>query len=185
MMAGPTRRSVRHEHAVPAGREVARGVPNSKPTFRDIQAYFKSLEPPKYPFPDRPEKGRAAASFSRTTASACHGTYGPEGVYPNEIVALKGSAPTRAGWPVRSPGRPLQLDLARGRVSVQPRGMGYQAPPLDGIWASAPYLHNGSVPTLHALLDSKTRPSRFTRPPSTDFSNFTTITSVEVQRCDR
>jgi hypothetical protein len=23
---------------------------------------------------------------------------------------------------------------------------GYQAPPLDGIWATAPYLHNGSVP---------------------------------------
>ena len=34
--------------------------------------------------------------------------------------------------------------------------IGYQAPPLDGIWASAPYLHNGSVPTLHALLDSST-----------------------------
>ena len=24
--------------------------------------------------------------------------------------------------------------------------------PLDGIWATAPYLHNGSVPTLRALL---------------------------------
>ncbi len=29
---------------------------------------------------------------------------------------------------------------------------GYMAPPLVGIWASAPYLHNGSVPTLRALL---------------------------------
>jgi len=24
---------------------------------------------------------------------------------------------------------------------------GYVAPPLDGVWASAPYFHNGSVPT--------------------------------------
>ena len=28
----------------------------------------------------------------------------------------------------------------------------YKARPLDGIWATAPYLHNGSVPTLHDLL---------------------------------
>jgi len=28
----------------------------------------------------------------------------------------------------------------------------YKARPLDGIWASSPYLHNGSVPTLFDLL---------------------------------
>ncbi len=28
----------------------------------------------------------------------------------------------------------------------------YRARPLDGVWATAPYLHNGSVPTLHAML---------------------------------
>ncbi|MFY0540739.1 hypothetical protein [Nannocystis pusilla] len=28
----------------------------------------------------------------------------------------------------------------------------YKARPLNGIWASSPYLHNGSVPTLHDLL---------------------------------
>src|SRR5262249_44262412 len=34
---------------------------------------------------------------------------------------------------------------------VNPTG-GYMALPLDGIWARAPYLHNGSVPNLAALL---------------------------------
>ena len=29
---------------------------------------------------------------------------------------------------------------------------GYLAPPLYGVWANAPYLHNGSVPTLHDML---------------------------------
>ena len=34
---------------------------------------------------------------------------------------------------------------------------GYVAPPLDGIWASAPYFHNGSVPTLwHVLARRRT-----------------------------
>jgi hypothetical protein len=50
--------------------------------------------------------------------------------------------------------------------------VGYQAPPLDGIWATAPYLHNGSVPTLALLLRSSDRPARFTRPPSTDFAYY-------------
>src|SRR4029450_9868187 len=30
---------------------------------------------------------------------------------------------------------------------------GYANQPLDGIWARAPYLHNGSVPTLRDLLE--------------------------------
>ena len=49
---------------------------------------------------------------------------------------------------------------------------GYQAPPLNGIWATAPYLHNGSVPTLATLLKSPDRPARFKRPPSTDFEHY-------------
>ena len=39
----------------------------------------------------------------------------------------------------------------------------YKARPLNGIWAVAPYLHNGSVPTLDALLspEDSARPSEF------------------------
>jgi cytochrome c5 len=39
----------------------------------------------------------------------------------------------------------------------------YKARPLNGIWAAAPYLHNGSVLTLDALLspDDKARPDDF------------------------
>lgn len=41
---------------------------------------------------------------------------------------------------------------------------GYANQPLDGIWARAPYLHNGSVPTLRHLLDaSGMRPPEFYR----------------------
>jgi hypothetical protein len=39
---------------------------------------------------------------------------------------------------------------------------GYVSPPLDGIWLRAPYLHNGSVPTLRDLLNSPNeRPQSF------------------------
>ncbi len=41
---------------------------------------------------------------------------------------------------------------------------GYANQPLDGIWARAPYLHNGSVPTLwDLLLDPDERPKTFYR----------------------
>ena len=40
---------------------------------------------------------------------------------------------------------------------------GYMAPPLDGVWASAPYLHNGSVPTLWHLLHPDARPMLWQR----------------------
>jgi hypothetical protein len=40
---------------------------------------------------------------------------------------------------------------------------GYKADALRGIWAQAPYLHNGSVPTIGQLMCPSTRPARFLR----------------------
>ena len=40
---------------------------------------------------------------------------------------------------------------------------GYVAPPLVGVWASAPYFHNGSVPTIEAVLNSELRPEIWAR----------------------
>ena len=38
----------------------------------------------------------------------------------------------------------------------------YAGRPLTGVWASPPYLHNGSVPTLyHLLLPAAKRPTTF------------------------
>lgn len=40
--------------------------------------------------------------------------------------------------------------------------LGYRTRPLDGIWATPPYLHNGSVPNLYALLSpAAERPGAF------------------------
>jgi len=41
---------------------------------------------------------------------------------------------------------------------------GYANMPLDGIWLRAPYLHNGSTPTLRDLLEPRSkRPTKFYR----------------------
>ncbi len=145
-----------------------------EPTFRDIQSYLKSIQAPRYPFPvdaARAERGRA--TFVENCAK-CHGTYGPKAEYPSRVVELKeiGTDPARAvGISDRFVAH-YNATWFGDESQVDPVMVGYQAPPLDGIWASAPYLHNGSIPTLAALLRSADRPSRFYRPPSTDFAHY-------------
>jgi mono/diheme cytochrome c family protein len=54
--------------------------------------------------------------------------------------------------------------VARGHQRVSSpagdAGLVYKARPLDGVWSSAPYLHNGSVPTLYELLSPPDRRAR-------------------------
>lgn len=62
---------------------------------------------------------------------------------------------------------PLPADVAkrarRARCEAADSPLlAYKARPLDGIWATAPYLHNGSVPTLYdLLLPAAQRPRTF------------------------
>ena len=140
-----------------------------------IRAFIASLEPPKYPFPidyELVKKGRAV--FERT-CSRCHGTYGNDWTYPNLVIALEeiGTDPELARVAVEDADRFIrwfeQSFFGEGtRVEPAP---GYIAPPLDGIWATAPYLHNGSVPTMEVLLNSSKRPKYWTRSfDSTDYN---------------
>jgi hypothetical protein len=148
-----------------------------EPTFRDIQAYFNSMKPPKYPFPIDREKAEQGRVLFNETCASCHGTYGENPKYPNRIIELKkiGTDPARAeGISPRFVAHYNSTWFGEDDP-VKEKMVGYQAPPLDGIWATAPYLHNGSVPTLTTLLKSSDRPGKFTRPPSTDFEHYDKI----------
>jgi cytochrome c peroxidase len=59
--------------------------------------------------------------------------------------ALKNIVPTKETEGAAAAPVALIQDAAVLRI-------GYKARPLNGIWATAPYLHNGSVPTLAELL---------------------------------
>lgn len=140
--------------------------------FRDILEYLVSIEPPKYPFPIDREKAAAGAAVFAETCARCHGTYGEAWTYPNKVVPLAeiGTDPVRHGAVSTAYGAAYAESWfgqeAGGKLAAGPllrATPGYQAPPLDGIWATAPYLHNGSVPTLAGVLNSKSRPKLFTR----------------------
>jgi cytochrome c5 len=135
--------------------------------FGDVRAYIASIEPPKYPFPVDAELASHGRDVFEKTCSRCHGTYGPGGSYPNRLVMLEdiGTDSLLAMGSAQF-GKAFTEWFANSffgeTARLEPKE-GYVAPPLDGIWATAPYLHNGSVPTIAALLDSGARPAYWQR----------------------
>jgi mono/diheme cytochrome c family protein len=135
--------------------------------FPDVRAYIASLEAPPFPGPIDPTLAAAGEEAFDTYCSRCHGTYGPDGEYPNLVVDLAevGTDPELAV------GAGYYAERFRnwfngsfyGELAQLVPVTGYLAPPLDGIWATAPYLHNGSVPDLPTLLDPPSRPTYWSR----------------------
>ena len=141
----------------------------------DIRAFIASLEPPAWPFDvDRTRAARGRDVFE-THCSACHGHYAVDGRgarersadrYPNRLVPLElvGTDPALVEQAHADDGLAWNDWFNRsyyGRIATAAPGPGYVAPPLDGVWATGPFLHNGSVPSVRALLDSGTRPERW------------------------
>jgi hypothetical protein len=139
--------------------------------FADISAFLFSIEAPKYPFPVDAGLANRGAELFRQHCAKCHGTYGPGGKYPNEIVPLERIGTDRLlaeGVRDEIVDRLNQSWLAKeigpdGKPIRFEHQAGYQAPPLDGVWATAPYFHNGSVPTVYHVLNSTARPKVYTR----------------------
>lgn len=151
--------------------------------FRHIHAYLRSMhtQAPKYPLPIDRELAKRGEVVFRQECASCHGTYGPNWTYPNRIIPLDvvGTDPKRFEGISEKFGAYYNRSwFARERDGWFMSGYkvwateGYQAPPLDGIWATAPYLHNGSVPTLYHLLKSSTRPKVFTRSFRTELEDY-------------
>lgn len=135
----------------------------------DVLAYIYSLQPPKYPKAiDQTSAAKGKIIFESNCAS-CHGSYGEKNSYPNLLIPesiiqtdsflfrSNYSNPQFVNWFNKSwfttGNHPAQLVPFNG----------YIAPPLDGIWITAPYFHNGSVPTLEGVLNSKHRPQFWSR----------------------
>jgi mono/diheme cytochrome c family protein len=141
--------------------------------FAEIRQYLLSIEAPKYPLPINREQAARGEEVFKDTCARCHGTYGKKWTYPNKIVPLAEIGTDRRryeGITAKFGEYYNKSWFARDYPALASDG--YQAPPLDGIWATAPYLHNGSVPTLYHLLNSKTRPKIFTRSYRTDLDAY-------------
>ena len=130
--------------------------------FETIREYIDGLQPPRYPYDvDGQLAASGRAAFERVCAE-CHGTYGEKPSYPGRAVppAVLGTDPVRLG--AIKPESKAKYNRSwfsdYGEHPVEVDVTGYVAPPLDGVWATAPYFHNGSVPTLWHVLHPDRRP---------------------------
>jgi hypothetical protein len=130
--------------------------------FRDVFAYLESLEAPKYPFAINTQLAAKGERAFLQHCAECHGTYGVEETYPNRIVPIEEIGTDRVRLDALTPparkryGESWFADYGRQDTRLKPGG--YMAPPLDGVWATAPYFHNGSTPTLWHVLHPSERP---------------------------
>jgi mono/diheme cytochrome c family protein len=135
--------------------------------FKDVYAWLDSLNPPKYPWlVDSAIVTKGHELFDEHCAR-CHGKAGREERYPNKIIPIEtvGTDPVRlaALTPEQRRAYGLSWFGEYGKQPLVENPGGYVAPPLDGIWASAPYFHNGSVPTLWHVLHPDERPKVWLR----------------------
>jgi len=144
----------------------AREILNS---FENVLTWMHSLEAPKFPKEIDTNVAERGQAIFEENCSKCHGYYGETERYPNKLISLEkvGTDPYYAQYFMRNDGLSDWYNRSWYANSApyskhEPKA-GYVAPPLDGIWASAPYLHNASVPTLVDLLDSKQRPKYWKR----------------------
>ena len=141
--------------------------------FHHVRSWIAQLEPPRWPGSlDTARVSRGEGLFM-SLCSRCHGTYEKTRTrrdldqYPNLVIPIDevNTDPMLLSF------ESLFVSVFGGWVAESPLGQsnwleetpGYVAPPLDGIWATAPYLHNDSVPDLWTLLKSDERPALWRR----------------------
>ncbi len=130
-----------------------------------LKNYLRNKRAPAYPFPvDEAKAARGKAVFGQACAS-CHASDRTGTPIP---LAEVGTNPDRiATWGKEYAVASNKVVSAMGierKGLVEAPLIGYVAQYLDGIWLRAPYLHNGSVPTLRDLLRPVAqRPAAFYR----------------------
>jgi mono/diheme cytochrome c family protein len=146
--------------------------------FNNIHAYVRSLRAPAYPYAIDEVLAVDGEEVFLANCAGCHGTYasGAAGAtdegdtYPNLLFPLDviGTDPVVAqGGTIYAPHMVEWYNSSFygsiTRMEPDDPFPGYMAPPLDGVWATGPFLHNGSVPSIALVLDSGKRPTYWRR----------------------
>jgi len=156
-----------------------------------LEKWLLTEEPPKYPYPIDSGKAARGAPIYKEYCASCHGASGrefaPPGGDTSRECLTSGERDDGLYGPFVGRITPIaeigtdrhRLDSFSYELAVQlgtvyagyphrychyRKTFGYANMPLDGVWLRAPYLHNGSVPTLRDLLERATaRPREFYR----------------------
>ena len=140
-----------------------------------MEAWLDEAEPPRFTdlFPDRFDAALADAGapvYARECAR-CHGASGRDfsGAAVGQVTSIDQVGTDRARLDnythdLAVNQNVLYAEFGAERFQAFRKTHGYANAPLDGLWLRAPYLHNGSVPTIRDLLaPPEERPQMFLR----------------------
>jgi hypothetical protein len=134
-----------------------------------VEAWIMDVAPPAFGqfFPIDEKLAASGAPIYQEYCAACHGASGSDfsGEYVGQVTPLAEIGTDRRRLDSYTHTLAVnQATLYAGypwRFTHFQKTHGYANLPLDGLWLRAPYLHNGSVPSLRALLEpAASRPER-------------------------
>ena len=135
------------------------------PSLARIEEWILDLRP--RPFPESRIDRTRALEGRRVYEQACAGCHAADGAQIGQVTDIADIGTDSQRLLSFTPELAVRMNtIGKGRPWAFHRFRktnGYANMPLDGIWLRAPYLHNGSVPTLRALLFPDERPAAFYR----------------------
>jgi hypothetical protein len=135
------------------------------PRIKRIQDWLLKLPAPAYPFPINQTLAAKGEPIYQQHCASCHAFGGATvgTVLPIDEIGTDRHRLDSYTYELLSNQNTLYAGYP-WRFKNFRKTNGYANQPLDGIWLRAPYLHNGSVPTLRDLLEPREkRPRKFYR----------------------
>jgi hypothetical protein len=142
-----------------------------RPRMKRIADWLRKLPSPPYPFKVDTELAARGAPLYKKYCADCHGADGKDftGKYVGKVTPIEEIGTDRHRldsytYTLAVNQNTIFAGYGDERFSHFRKTFGYANSPLDGVWLRAPYLHNGSVPTLRDLLEpANKRPKTFYR----------------------
>ncbi|MCH2534799.1 MAG: c-type cytochrome [Bdellovibrionales bacterium] len=134
-----------------------------------VLKFLSTAQRPRFPGYVDIQRAKKGAQLYEQNCASCHGDYNNSYIYqpklvyyPNKALSLNeiGSDIYRA----KMIDKQTEQAIAKTRISQNANfkaSDSYVATILSGLWMSAPYMHNGSVPTLWAFMNPEQRPKKF------------------------
>ena len=157
-------------------RSAAMGTGITPPTgdrasLKRVADWVRDLAAPAYPFAINNDLAAQGAPIYKEYCTKCHGADGKDfrGEDVGKVVPIADIGTDRRRldsytYNVAVNQNMIFAGYGEERFRHFRKTFGYANSPLDGLWLRAPYLHNGSVPTLRDLLEpSDKRPKTFYR----------------------
>ncbi len=142
-----------------------------RPSIKRMESWIRGATPPAYPYAIDKDLAAHGKPVYQEYCASCHGQSGTDfsGAQVGRVTPIDQIATDRHRLDSYSEDLCANQNLLYAaypdeRFKHFRKTFGYANQPLDGLWLRAPYLHNGSVPTLRDLLNpSSKRPAVFFR----------------------